>query len=243
MNRVRAASICQTCSGRGPLFFKGGKGLMTKDNCDKAIDNCLTSLFLTAKIIKLANWIIHNVDSIRQMDIDLQTNFLTTKVKLQAALKEISESHLLQSIKDMTHSDIKASPMSAMICDKFFNLAAETVVQKILEDIICNPINRFATYWSANTLINNSAAAIKAQMPQLEKELAKGLEEWNKQQATKRRLLESLSSESDSKIFTSDVTLFLPSTDSPEAFICAAGQEKDFANQRILPLNLSMIYP
>lgn len=68
ISKLRSASVCSLCSGRGASFFYNNKGVSRFQYCNEALSSCYKVLKTTGRLINLIHWMI-DVDEQRDAGI------------------------------------------------------------------------------------------------------------------------------------------------------------------------------
>ena len=99
MIRVRAASLCTTCSGRGHLFFEKGKGRVSKKSCSKILSECSKPLLGLLKLVRGIHEIHPLLQHLEEFGIHTNLKKKLDLVKCEIYSETINSMHINNTIR------------------------------------------------------------------------------------------------------------------------------------------------
>lgn len=238
MSKLRASSICQTCSGRSKQFFKGDRGLVTEGICYQSLKLCLRPLQIIVQFFRMVKWVMNHYSALKGIGIDCDIFALGAANVLESIYQQLVKNPIIQTVDQMTLTNLESNPKSIPVCNEYFSLAKVPYVQKFLSNSINQPLQTCKMYCQAETPITESAVKIQSELPALEQKLSQKYLDWKNSQ-TASRSLQLSNGAAGLEIFGSDVN-FVGPTDSIDSTSSAGASSGSLP---LTPLNLSMIFP
>ena len=133
MRTLRVSSLCSTCSGRSHVFFNAEKGLAEEKICRRAVENCLVSLKMSFKFIKLAKWglDLFNTGALKRMAISHGIDGFFNAKNITNAYNNFIQNGLSNWILNVTNASTAPQDQIIPICKHFLNLAARPFILEL----------------------------------------------------------------------------------------------------------------
>jgi hypothetical protein len=169
-NRKRSSALCQTCSGRGHMFFNGSRALVRDEDCGEVMMKCSKAFEMTTYFIEVVGVLAEEFDKFIDPILPQTeySNFRTTASHLIGGYgKEISTCHHNLHSSNKRFDEQKATNLnsnfasaatnklplgllleSSLLCKKFLRLSDSPFIEEI------------ATHFNIDETLFNQAVAI-----------------------------------------------------------------------------------
>jgi len=140
MIRVRASSLCTTCSGRGHLFFSNNKGLVSKESCSEILTKCSAPLLTLLKLVK-------GIHAIHPLLEHLEDYGIKTTIRRKVDLKKceiyseaINSTNINSLVESFLVKGDRNEEVDSTLCSTFLHLNSKTFIE-FIESLFRKPID------------------------------------------------------------------------------------------------------
>lgn len=235
MRALRISSICSTCSGRAQIYFNGEKGLLEEKYCLRSLQNCLTSLKMTFKLIKMVKWLMDTFMPLKNMSLYTRVDGFISFKNMTKYYDDLMKDGLAFSVLNITSSNLSDKNLTLPICHRFLNLANLPFIIGVSKSFF-SETPYVVIEDNASRAISASTTKIQADMPALDAKLATLLANWKAQNPGEiSRYLQSLDS-LQTDWFWSDVEF-------TKDLITGSLDSTSLSTTTKIPMNMSLSFP